>query len=120
MYVGRRMTPNPITATPETTHAQAFKLMQDNGVRHLPILDKGKLVGIVVESDLLKAEPSAATTLSVYEIHSLLAKLKLKEIMVKPVYTVEEICRDEQIWLNIITMHFGRLCSESIAYSFWQ
>ncbi|MFC1960837.1 CBS domain-containing protein [Chloroflexota bacterium] len=96
MYVGRRMTPNPVTVTPETTHAQAFKIMQDKNIRHLPILNGDRLVGIVVESDLLKAEPSAATSLSVYEIHSLLAQLKLKDIMVSPVYTVEENCPLEE------------------------
>jgi acetoin utilization protein AcuB len=96
MYVGRRMTLNPITATPETTHSQAFKLMQEHDIRHLPILDHDRLVGIVTDKDLLKAEPSPATTLSIYEVYALLDNLKLRSIMVTPVYTVEENCPLEE------------------------
>lgn len=96
MYVGRRMTLNPITASPETTHAQAYKLMRDHDIRHLPVMDHDKLVGFVVEEDLLRTQPSAATTLSIYEVYSLLDKLMLKEIMVSPVYTVEENCPLEE------------------------
>ncbi len=96
MYVGRRMTLNPITATPDTTHSQAFKLLREHDIRHLPILDGDKLVGIVTDKDLLRAEPSPATTLSVYEIYTLLDSLKLKSIMVTPVVTVEENCPLEE------------------------
>jgi acetoin utilization protein AcuB len=96
MYVGRRMTPNPITATPDTSHAQAFKIMRDHGVRHLPVMDHNKLVGIVVEQDLLRAEPSSATTLSIHEIYSLLDQLKLRDIMVRPVITVGKDCPLEE------------------------
>ena len=46
------------------------------------------LVGIVALSDVLEAEPSQATTLSVYEINYLLAELKVQKIMKKPVITV--------------------------------
>lgn len=96
MYVGRRMSINPVSATPETTFSQAYKLMHDHKIRHLPILDSGKLVGIVVEGDLLKASPSSATTLSVFEISSLLDNLKLREFMSRPVFTVEENCPLEE------------------------
>lgn len=96
MYVGRRMTANPVTATPETTYAQAYKLMNERGIRHLPVMSGGKLVGFVVEDDLLKAQPSSATTLSVFEISSLLENLLLRDIMSAPVYTVEEDCPLEE------------------------
>ncbi len=96
MYVGRRMSINPVTATPETTYAQAYKLMNEHHIRHLPILSGGKLVGFVVEDDLLKAQPSSATTLSVFEISSLLENLQLRDIMSSPVYAVEEDCPLEE------------------------
>ena len=96
MYVGRRMAINPVSATPETTFSQAYKLMHNHNIRHLPIMEGGKLVGIVVEGDLLKAQPSSATTLSVYEISSLLDNLKLREIMSAPVFAVEENCPLEE------------------------
>lgn len=97
MLVKDRMTPHPITATPETTHKQAAELMREHKIHHLPIIDKqGKLVGIVVEEDLLAAQPSPATTLSIYEIHSLLSKLELKQIMHHPVWTTSLDCPLEE------------------------
>ena len=97
MLVRDRMTPNPITAQPETTHKQAAELMREHDIHHLPVVDKrGRLVGIIVEDDLFAAQPSPATTLSIYEIHSLLSKLELKEIMRRPVYTVTGECSLEE------------------------
>lgn len=93
MQVSKRMTPNPITASSETTHRQAVKLMQEHDIRRLPIVDKhGKLIGIVSETDLLSAGPSPATSLSVYEIYDLLDKLKMGQIMSAPVLTIQEAC----------------------------
>lgn len=93
MNVKQRMTPNPITATPKMSHRQAVKTMQDNNIRRLPIVDEnGRLVGIVSESDLLSTAPSQATTLSIYEIYTLLEKLTLDQIMTSPVMAVEEDC----------------------------
>jgi acetoin utilization protein AcuB len=97
MLVKDRMTSNPLTATPETTHKQAAELIREHKIHHLPIIDKqGKLVGIVVEEDLLAAQPSPATTLSIYEIHGLLSKLELKQIMHHPVWTTTQDCPLEE------------------------
>jgi acetoin utilization protein AcuB len=64
--------------------------MRQNRIRRLPIVDKkGKLVGIVSEKDLLYASPSPATSLSVYEVGYLLAKLKVEDVMARKVMTVE-------------------------------
>ncbi len=93
MLVSDRMTPNPVTAMPEATHKQAAELMRAHDIHHLPVVTKeGRLVGIVTEADLLAAQPSPATTLSIYEIHALLSKLKLKDIMARPVITTTPDC----------------------------
>lgn len=93
MKVNLRMTSNPITATPKTTYREAMHLMQDNHIHHLPIVnDKGKLVGLVSHSDMLSASPSPVTTLSVFEIYSLLDKVTMDKIMSTPVLAVEEDC----------------------------
>jgi acetoin utilization protein AcuB len=97
MLVKDRMTPNPVIIRPETTHKQASELLHERNVHHLPVVDKqGRLVGIVVEEDLLAAQPSPATTLSIYEIHGLLSKLKIKQIMKHPVYTTTPNCPLEE------------------------
>lgn len=93
MYVGRRMTPNPITVKPDTTHPEALALMREHHIRQLPVVNaQGRLVGIVSEEDLLSTQPSPATTLSIYEIYSLLDNLKISTIMSSPVFTVQEDC----------------------------
>jgi len=61
----------------------AQKVMKENNIRRIPVVDKGKLVGIVTKHDLLEASPSPATSLSVFELNYLLAKMKVKEIMKK-------------------------------------
>jgi acetoin utilization protein AcuB len=66
----------------------AVKLMKENGIEHLPVTRKGKLVGIVTKSDLFKASPSEATSLEIHELTYLLAKMKVKDIMTKNPVTV--------------------------------
>jgi acetoin utilization protein AcuB len=91
MLVRETMTANPVVVHPDTSFGDAMELLRAKKIRRLPVVDdKGVLVGIVVEKDLLKAAPSPATTLSVYEIPYLLSKLKIKDIMTKRVITVEE------------------------------
>ena len=77
------MTRNPITVDGETLVLDAQKVMKENNIRRIPVVDKGKLVGIVTKHDLLEASPSPATSLSVFELNYLLAKMKVKEIMKK-------------------------------------
>ncbi len=90
MIVKDFMTPNPITVTPQTSFNEALKTMRENRIRRLPVLDNRKLVGIVTEKDLLYASPSKATTLDIWELHYVLSKLKIGEIMTSNVITVEE------------------------------
>jgi len=77
------MTRNPITVDSETLVLDAQRMMKENNIRRIPVVDKGKLVGIVTKHDLLEASPSPATSLSVFELNYLLAKMKVKEIMKK-------------------------------------
>jgi acetoin utilization protein AcuB len=91
MLVKERMTRNPIFIRPDTPVTEAQALMKREKIHHLPVLDKEeKLVGIVTEKDLLYASPSVATTLSVYEMTSLLAKLKVEKVMSREVVAIAE------------------------------
>ncbi|MFZ5754136.1 MAG: CBS and ACT domain-containing protein [Bacillota bacterium] len=83
MLVKERMTPNPITITPQTTVATALQLMRDNKIRRLPVVQGDKLIGIVTDRDLLEVSPSPATTLSIFELNYLLAKTKIADILPK-------------------------------------
>jgi len=91
MLVGERMTKRPIITHPDTPIDDALKLMRDSKVRRLPVLDKdGKLLGIVTEKDLLYVSPSPATSLSVHELHYLISKIKVEDVMAKDVITATE------------------------------
>ncbi|HUX76791.1 MAG TPA: CBS and ACT domain-containing protein [Anaerolineae bacterium] len=85
------MTKRPITITEDTGIDKALELMHSEKVRRLPVLNKhGQLVGIVSELDLLKASPSPATSLSIYELPYLLSRIKMRDIMTKDVVTATE------------------------------
>ncbi len=89
MLVRDWMTPDPVTVAPDTPVLEAIKLLKEKGFRRLPVLENGRLVGIVTDKDLKEAMPSKATTLSVWELNYLLAKLTVSEVMAKPVITVQ-------------------------------
>lgn len=91
MFVRDRMTPNPITVTPDTSVSDAMRLMREKKIRRLPVLDQHhQLVGIVSDNDLLYASPSPVTSLSVWEIHDLLYRLKIDKVMTRDVVTVND------------------------------
>ena len=91
MLVGDRMSKHPLTISQDESISQAHRYMQDQKIRHLPVMDKaGNMVGVVTEDDLLKAEPSGVTLLSVWEIHSLLEKIKVRDVMIREVITTGE------------------------------
>jgi len=91
MLVGNRMTPNPMTISPDTSIAEAMDLMKRENVRRFPVVDKDrKLVVVVTQTDLLHASPSAATSLTIWEITYLLSQIKVREVMTRDVKTFTE------------------------------
>ena len=91
MLVRDRMSKHPLTISQEETILRAHSYMEEQKVRHLPVVDKtGRMVGVVTEDDLLKAEPSGVTLLSVWELHALMDKIRVKDVMVLNVITTTE------------------------------
>lgn len=90
MLVGERMSKNLITVTRNTGVDDALRLMRDKNIRRLPVVDnQGKLIGIVSDKDLYLASPSPATSLDIFEMRYLLARLGVEKIMSSPVITVQ-------------------------------
>ncbi|MDE6736431.1 MAG: CBS domain-containing protein, partial [Treponemataceae bacterium] len=90
MIVSDLMRKKVICVHPETSVTDARALMTKENVNKLPVLDRdGRLAGIVTKNDLVKASPSAATTLDMYELSYLLSKLNVEKVMVKNVVTVD-------------------------------
>lgn len=89
-YVKDWMTRDVVTITSDTTLPDAHRLMDEKGIRRLPVLKEGRLVGIVTRGDVRGAEPSSATSLSIWELHYLLAKLTITEVMTRNPITISQ------------------------------
>ena len=96
MLVSNWMSKDVITIDVDDSMQEAVNSLKQHDIRMLPVMKKGKLVGIVTDRDLKKASASDATTLDIHELIYLLAKIKVQSIMTKdPItvpqdYTVEE------------------------------
>jgi len=90
------MTWNVVTVSSDTPIMEARKIMETHKIRRLPVVDRGKLVGIVTLDRIVGVGPSPATSLSVWEMNYLLAKMKVKEIMQKEVVTIDPEASIEQ------------------------
>ena len=96
MFVANCMTKNPVTIAPDAGLDEAEKLMDKGHFRRLPVVEHGKLVGFFTNRDLLRASPSTVTTLDRYEMHTLLAKIKVADVMQKNVITVTDTMTIEE------------------------
>lgn len=88
MSVRDFMSTNVITVPPETKINVAVNLMKSNNIHRLPVIDNGKLVGLITAGIIQAASPSQATSLSIYEYNYLLNKMTVKEIMETTVRTI--------------------------------
>lgn len=109
MFVRDYMTPNPITVSPDVTFPEAMNLLRTHKIRRLPVLEDGRLVGIIVEKDLLSNQPSPATTLSVFEVYYLLERLHMRQMMTHPVVTVGGDCPLEEAARIMVDRKIGSL-----------
>jgi acetoin utilization protein AcuB len=99
MRVRDIMTKNPITVETDTLLRDAHRLMVKHKIRKLPVLKRGKLVGILTYDMILEASPSPATSLSIQEVRFLLAEMKVKEIMAKDPETLGPDTEFEKVLL---------------------
>ena len=88
MYVREYMVTPVITVTPDTLIDDALRIMHQHHIRRLPVVDRGKLVGLVTRNGLREAVPSSAVPLSIWGTHYQLSKLKLRDVMITDVVTV--------------------------------
>jgi acetoin utilization protein AcuB len=88
MLVEKRMKRDPVTVAPQDSFRHAMTLIRQKGIRHLPVVEGDRLVGIVTDRDIRQASPSPATSLEIHELHYLLEKVKIREIMTKKVHSV--------------------------------
>jgi acetoin utilization protein AcuB len=82
------MTHNVVTIPSTTPIIEAERILAAHGIERLPVVDMGQLVGLVTKDNILRAGPSAATTLSRGEAVYLLSRLTVAEVMKRSVITV--------------------------------
>ena len=93
------MSTNVITVGPNTTLPEAHQVMINEEIRRLPVVKNGRLVGIITLGDVRGAQPSPATSLSIWELNYLLSKLTASQIMtadpvtISPTATIGEAAR---------------------------
>ncbi len=87
MYVSDWMTKKVFTVEPDDYLSDALPLMKEKSIKHLPVVKSGKLKGLVSDRDIKEYTPSKATSLDIYELHYLLAKTRIKEIMKTKIIT---------------------------------
>jgi acetoin utilization protein AcuB len=89
MLVGERMSRPVISITKSMPIHDALALFKKEHIRRAPVLQEGRLIGIISDKDLLNASPSQVTSLSVWEMNYMLSKITVKEVMTRKVLTVQ-------------------------------
>jgi len=90
MIVGDRMSHPVITVSPELPILEALDMMRREHIRRTPVVQDGKLLGIVSQKNLLNAAPSSATLLSFWEMPIMMSKVKIKDVMTVSVLTIRD------------------------------
>lgn len=88
LHVKHWMTSSVSVIATGTPVADAYNLMMQKNIRRLPVVEHDRLVGIVTLGDLREARPSPASSLSIYELNYLLAKLTVGQVMTHNPFTV--------------------------------
>jgi acetoin utilization protein AcuB len=88
MLVSDVMQAPVLTVGSKTTLPEGMRLVQQRGIRHLPVIEDDRLVGIVSDRDFKRAMASSATTLEVRELRYLLDSVTMDQIMTRAVITV--------------------------------
>jgi acetoin utilization protein AcuB len=109
MYVWYWMTKKVFTVTPDDYLSDAIRIMKEQDIKHLPVVKNEKLKGIISDRDIKEYSPSKATSLDIYELHYLLAKTKIKEIMQAPVITTTPDAPVEEAAMTLLDKTIGCL-----------
>jgi CBS domain-containing protein len=87
--IGDFMNPIKTTITPDKDIYDAIMLMKENNIRHLPVMDGKKLIGLLTLKDILKIEPQ------LFDI--IVEEIELREEDKKPIFKQSEkegICQE--------------------------
>lgn len=109
MHVEQWMNRDLVTVSPDESFRTAMHLIRQKGIRHIPVVEGKRLVGIVTDRDLRQASPSGATSLSIHELHYILERLTVREVMTKQVVTIRPEQTVEEAALLLLGHRIGGL-----------
>lgn len=109
MHVEQWMNRDLVTVSPDESFRTAMHLIRQKGIRHIPVVEGKRLVGIVTDRDLRQAAPSGATSLSIHELHYILERLTVREVMTKQVVTIRPEQTVEEAALLLLGHRIGGL-----------
>ncbi|WP_022666428.1 CBS and ACT domain-containing protein [Desulfospira joergensenii] len=89
MLIKDWMSKSVVTIDPKDSMNDAAKLFRTRVISMLPVINSGKITGVITDGDIKKAMPSDATTLDQYEIRSLMDSVEIGSIMSRPVITID-------------------------------
>lgn len=81
MEVRDWMTKEVLTVSGATGIRGTAELMKAQKIRHLPVVERGRLIGIVTDRDVRDAIPSQATSSESHELHNLVDNVRVRDIM---------------------------------------
>ena len=88
MLIKKWMSKPVVTVDKKASLMDVSNLFKTKIISMVPVLDDGGIIGIVTDGDIKKASPSQATSLDIYELTSLVRKIKITSVMSSPVITV--------------------------------
>jgi acetoin utilization protein AcuB len=88
MLIEDVMSRSVVTLTTEQTLREAIDLLRSNRIRHLPVVDDSKIVGIVTDRDVKRATPSVVSGVARDEYDRVLATTKVAQFMTREPLTV--------------------------------
>jgi len=109
MYVSDWMTSKVFTVEPDDYLSDALSLMKEKNIKHVPVVKGNRLKGLISDRDIKEYCPSKATSLDIYELHYLLAKTKIRELMTTKVLTTTPDSPVEEAAMNMLDLNIGCL-----------
>ena len=109
MFVSDWMTKKVFVVSPNDSISEAARITKEKKIKHLPVVKGSRIVGILSDRDIKEYVPSKATSLDVYELHYLLARTKVKEVMKKKIFTTSPDTPIEEVALIMHDNNIGCL-----------
>ncbi len=109
MRVEKWMQRKPVTVSPQETLRGGWRIIREHRVRHLPVMERGRLVGIVTDRDLRQALPSRAVGLEIHEAPHLAEKVRIWEVMARAVVTISREAPIEEAARLLLKYRIGGL-----------